>query len=59
MDNVEYGFERLKKIILDSKDLTASEIITNIVYSIKTFSGTKLFRDDFTIIVLKRKMEQK
>ena len=59
MDNVEYGFERFKKIILDSKDLTASEIITNIVYSIKTFSGTKLFRDDFTIIVLKRKMEQK
>jgi len=56
-DNVEYGFERLKKIILESKDQSASEIITNIVNSTKTFSGTKLFRDDFTIIVLKRKME--
>jgi len=56
-DNVEYGFERLKKIILDSKDQSASEIITNIVNSTKAFSGTKLFRDDFTIIVLKRKME--
>ncbi|MCW9066476.1 MAG: SpoIIE family protein phosphatase [Ignavibacteriaceae bacterium] len=58
-DNVEYGFERLRKIILDSKDQSASEIITNIVNSTKTFSSTKLFRDDFTIIVLKRKMEQK
>jgi len=57
MDNVEYGFERLKKIILDSKDHSASEIITKIVNSTKDFSGTKLFRDDFTIIVLKRKME--
>jgi len=58
-DNVEYGFERLRKIILDSNDQSASEIITNIVNSTKTFSSTKLFRDDFTIIVLKRKMEQK
>ena len=58
-DNVEYGFERLKKIILESKDQSASEIITNIVNSTKAFSGTTLFRDDFTIIVLKRKMEIK
>ena len=56
-DNVDYGVERLKEVILDSKDQSASEIITNVVNSTKIFSGTKLFRDDFTIIVLKRKME--
>ena len=55
-DNLnEYGHERLKKVILDSKKISSSEIINNIVESTKNFSGTKLYRDDFTLIVLKRK----
>ena len=51
----EYGFDRLKKVIFDSKDKSAIEIINNIVESTKNFSGAKLYRDDFTLIVLKRK----
>jgi phosphoserine phosphatase RsbU/P len=54
-DSKEYGFERLQKVILDSQNKSASEIISNIVESTKNFSGTKLYRDDFTLVVLKRK----
>ncbi len=54
-DSKEYGFERLKEIVRESKDKSASEIISNIVESTKSFSGTKLYRDDFTLVVLKRK----
>ena len=53
----EYGFERLKKVIIDSKENTASEMIDNILQSTKNFSKSELYRDDFTIIVLKRKKE--
>ena len=54
-DANEYGFERLKKVILDSKNKSASEIIDAVVESARNFSNTKIFRDDFTLIVLKRK----
>lgn len=54
-DLTEYGFERLQKVILDSKDSTAGEIINKIVESTKKFSGNKLYKDDFTLVVLKRK----
>jgi len=54
-DSTEYGFERLQKVILDSKDSTAGEIINKIVESTKKFSATNLYRDDFTLVVLKRK----
>ncbi len=55
LNSEEYGFERLQKVIFDSKDKTASEIINSVVESTKNFSGTKLYRDDFTLVVLKRK----
>jgi serine phosphatase RsbU (regulator of sigma subunit) len=55
LNSEEYGFERLQKVIFDSKDKTASEIIKSVVESTKNFSGTKLYRDDFTLVVLKRK----
>ena len=51
----EYGIDRLKKVILESKNNFASEIINNVVESTKNFSSANLFRDDFTLIVLKRK----
>ena len=53
----EYGFERLKKVVMDSKDNTAAEMIDKIVQSTKNFSNSDLYRDDFTIIVLKRRKE--
>lgn len=51
----EYGFERLQKVILNSKDSSADEILNKIVASTKNFAGTNLYRDDFTLVVLKRK----
>jgi phosphoserine phosphatase RsbU/P len=54
-DSKEYGFERLKKVILGSKFTSANEIISDIVESTKNFSKTKYYRDDFTLIILKRK----
>ena len=54
-DSNEYGFERLKRVILDSKNKSASELIEAIVESTRNFSNTKLYRDDFTLVVIKRK----
>ena len=54
-DSEEYSVERLQKVILESQKKSASEMISNIVESTKNFSGTKLYRDDFTLVVLKRK----
>ena len=51
----EYGIDRLKEVLLESKNSSASEIINNIVESTKNFSSANLYRDDFTLIVLKRK----
>ena len=51
----EFGFERLQKVILNSKDSSADEILNKIVESTKNFAGTNLYRDDFTLVVLKRK----
>lgn len=54
-DLKEYGFERLQKVILDSIDKPVSEIISKIIESTRSFSSAKLYRDDFTLVVLKRK----
>jgi phosphoserine phosphatase RsbU/P len=51
----EFGFDKLKEIILKLKDASAAAIINEIVSATKNFSGSKLFRDDFTLVVLKRK----
>ncbi len=54
-ESKEYGFERLKNVLLNSKDKSANEVIVSVVESTKNFSGSKLYRDDFTLVVLKRK----
>lgn len=54
-ESKEYGIERLQKIILDSRNESAEKIINNLVRSTRNFSGTNLYRDDFTLVVLKRK----
>ena len=54
-DLKEYGFERLQKVILESQYKSANEIINDIVDSTRNFSNTKLYRDDFTLVVIKRK----
>jgi sigma-B regulation protein RsbU (phosphoserine phosphatase) len=54
-DSKEFGLERLKEVILLSQKFTANDIIKNIVKSTKNFSESKMYRDDFTLVVLKRK----
>lgn len=54
-NNEEFGLERLKIVILKTKDKSAAEIIEAVVLSTRNFSGAELFRDDFTMVVLKRK----
>lgn len=54
-DTKEFGLERLKEVILLSQEFPAIDIIKNIVKATKNFSESKMYRDDFTLIVLKRK----
>lgn len=51
----EFGFDKLKDIILRLKDASATKTINEIISTTKNFSGSKLYRDDFTLVVLKRK----
>ena len=53
-DSEEFGIERLKNILISSADNTASSIIKNVINSTKKFSQQEYYRDDFTILVLKR-----
>jgi sigma-B regulation protein RsbU (phosphoserine phosphatase) len=53
-DREEFGIERLKNILISSADNTASSIIKNVINSTKEFSQQEYFRDDFTILVIKR-----
>jgi sigma-B regulation protein RsbU (phosphoserine phosphatase) len=50
----EFGIERLKNILISSADNTASSVIKNVINSTKEFSQQEYFRDDFTILVIKR-----
>lgn len=54
-DSKEFGIERLKEVILLSQKFPANDIIKNIVKATKNFSESKMYRDDFTLVVLKRK----
>ncbi|MCW8802777.1 MAG: SpoIIE family protein phosphatase, partial [Ignavibacteriaceae bacterium] len=50
----EYGIERLKNVLVNSVNYTSRDIIENVVNSTKDFSQQEFYRDDFTILVLKR-----
>jgi serine phosphatase RsbU (regulator of sigma subunit) len=54
-DSKEFGLGRLKEIIIENQKKSANEIIKSIVESTREFSGKKFYRDDFTLVVLKRK----
>ena len=57
-DSKEFGFERLSKVLKEPGNKSANEIINDVVESTKNFSGSGLYQDDFTLVVLKRKKEQ-
>lgn len=50
----EFGLGRLRELVIENKNKSAAELINCVVNSTREFSGKKLYRDDFTIVVLKR-----
>ena len=50
----EFGVERLEETLRDSAALSAEETIGTVVRRTHEFSGTSMYADDFTIVVLKR-----
>ena len=52
---VRFGVERLVDALQQNRHLPADEIAEWIVQATKTFSGSSGYRDDFTLVLLKRK----
>jgi len=50
----EFGIERLKATVKRSQDLPVSEIIHALVQATQEFSGSRNYRDDFTLVILRR-----
>lgn len=51
---MEFGVERLEETLRSSAALSAEETISAVVRRTQDFSGTHLYADDFTIVVVKR-----
>ena len=49
-----YGEDRLKEVILNSKNFSAKEICTNIIEDVQKFSSRGKYSDDKTVVVVKR-----
>jgi len=58
LDLEEFGIERLKDIARKSLIENATSVIGNIVKATKEFSQSHLYKDDYTLIVVKRKTER-
>jgi serine phosphatase RsbU (regulator of sigma subunit)/ribosomal protein S18 acetylase RimI-like enzyme len=56
-DNEEFGLDRLIKVIKPSINLSADLLLNKIVSVTKNFSSTKYYKDDYTLVVVKRKAE--
>lgn len=51
---IEYGIERLKKLILTNQNKTPDELIKLIFLSVQNYGEDKEWADDATIVVIKR-----
>ncbi|MBL8000114.1 MAG: SpoIIE family protein phosphatase, partial [Candidatus Kapabacteria bacterium] len=51
--DVEYGEERLKRVILDSRTLSVEGIVQALVDDVKSHAGTAPQSDDITILVVR------
>ena len=49
-----FGEERLVQAVLKARKLPAATIIQTILQTTQAFSGTELYHDDFTLLILKR-----
>jgi len=47
-----FGLDRLKGIIADNKGVSGDELIERVLHEIRYFSGTRVFDDDITVIVM-------
>ena len=54
-ENEEFGIERLKETIHQSRDSSAEEVIAQLYAAVKLFSKGTEQKDDLTAVVLKRK----
>ena len=52
-DGEEFGFERLKKILFDHRDLNTKQISDILVNELYNFTGTRYLNDDYTFLVIK------
>ncbi len=52
----EYGVKRLIRIIQESIKLSSDTTIKSIVESTKHFSGSDFYRDDFTLVIVKKEI---
>ena len=50
----EFGLERLREVVRDSRHLPARELIQEIARATRTFSGAASHDDDFTVMVVRR-----
>ena len=50
----QFGVERLQAVVQQSLDLTASEIIDKLIRATREFSGSENYRDDFTLVIMRR-----
>ena len=54
----EFDSERLARLLVDNRDLSAQALSTRVIEAVKTYSGLEEQADDITILVLKV-LEQK
>lgn len=50
----EFGVERLRAALFRGRDLSASELVEMIILDTQEFSGSRIFADDFTLVLIKR-----
>lgn len=53
--NEEYGYERLKHLLLKNNDKTPDEIKTILINSLYDFCGERALNDDYTAVIIKFK----
>lgn len=53
-DDNQYGFDRLLNVVCQCRKLSPWEIIHSIIRSTREFTGSEMYDDDFTVLILRR-----
>lgn len=59
MDEEEFGEERVSELIQSRHELAASELAAEIFAAVEAFAGDVLQKDDMTVVLVKRRSDQK